>query len=177
METHHFITLFFPKFKIRISKSETNSKFEIKMTETCRLSAMVGVTLQRKVLNIWISVLQICSEIRISCFGFCSSYKLQLLNGVAAKAMPTIFIDWSSEAKSSFDVQRSMFDPPEADECLLAYGELDVTKCFTLSFDTPADDTVQNPRHINSGVSGHVRVRSIFKITWKHIIPSSKTHA
>jgi hypothetical protein len=26
----------------------------------------------------------------------------------------------------SFDVGRSMFDPPEADKCLLASGELDV---------------------------------------------------
>jgi hypothetical protein len=31
-----------------------------------------------------------------------------------------------SGATSLFNVRRSMFDPPEADKCLLAYGELDV---------------------------------------------------
>ena len=31
-----------------------------------------------------------------------------------------------SGATSLFDVRRSMFDPPEADKCLLACGELDV---------------------------------------------------
>jgi hypothetical protein len=31
-----------------------------------------------------------------------------------------------SEATSLFDVRCSMFDPPEADKCLLAFGELGV---------------------------------------------------
>ena len=37
-----------------------------------------------------------------------------------------------SAATTLFDVQRWTFDPPEADKCLLAFGELDV-RCLSAS--------------------------------------------